>query len=107
MLLLVIIIFIFARHAKELSLNPLKWSLFGLASYYIPQILSGLLLAAYYSINDTTSLDSSIETGLSILSIIPSVIITYYIYQKMPYWASSKQDQDDDLLDNNSFLGRQ
>ncbi len=106
MLLLVIIIIVFVKHAKELDLNPFKWSIIGLASYYIPQVIVGLLLATYYSTSDT-SLDDSIETGLSILAIIPAIVTTYYVYQKMPYWASKQDQDDDDLLDNNSFLGRQ
>lgn len=94
------------KHAKELDMNPFAWGAAGFASYYVPQLVVGALFGVYM-LMENIELDSSTETGINILGIIPGAMVAYWVYHKMPHWATAKkQSQNDDLLDDNDFLGR-
>ncbi len=97
MIALVVVGIVFYNYAKKCSINNTVWVLIGLASYFIPQVIVGvlILLMAPQMVNDRGML-----TIIGIASGILGSIIAYQIMVKYATNNTIKKEGDETLLDN-------
>lgn len=97
MIALVVIGIIFYNYAKSCSINNTVWVLIGLASYFIPQVIVGVVIAlvAPQMLKE--------EVGLNILGMAVGIIGSIITYQIMIKYATNnaiKKEVDETLLDS-------
>jgi len=95
-IVLIIIGIVFYNYAKSSNINQAVWVLIGLASYFVPQVIVGVVIAlvAPHMVN---------ERGmLTIIGIAVGLIGAVIAYQVMVNYAKKAKikEVDDSLLDS-------
>jgi hypothetical protein len=87
----------FSKIALNKNLNRYLWGAIGVVSYFLAQIIGGVVLAI---LNEELLNNSGAMIGINLLTGFSGVGIAYYFLQKMPD-PNEVISNDNDLLDSN------